>query len=117
VVGDENAARWVTGDRSGFDSRGVGLTTSDHNRSATMARNRLSDDALSVLLEIEREAADTAYQQEWVAYSEWLDRHAESAAGRAECDFADWRLAGEYLAGATHDGAGFLLVDDETIPW
>lgn len=73
-------------------------------------RRRLSDDALSTLAEIEAECRDG---------EPWTDadfREAEAAAALADAEAAgDWWAAEQYLAGATHDAAGYPLTDE--YPW
>ena len=71
---------------------------------------RLSDDALTTLLELEAEARDgigfTA--DERAEYAAWLDSQTADA---AEVDsLADWHH--DPYAGATHDAAGRLLTDE-----
>jgi len=80
-------------------------------------RRRLSDDALSTLAEIEAECRDG---EPWTdadqrAYEAFLEAHADANDTADSVSPGDWWAAEQYLAGATHDAAGYALTTE--FPW
>jgi len=77
-------------------------------------RRRLSDDALSTLAEIEAECRDG---EPWTdadqrAYEAFVEAHAAANDTGDTLSAVDWWAAEQYLAGATHDAAGFPLTSE-----
>ena len=81
-------------------------------------RRRLSDDALSTLAEIEAECRDG---EPWTdadqrAYEAFVEAHAHAHAHDNDTgdtlSAGDWWAAEQYIAGATHDAAGFPLTSE-----
>jgi len=80
-------------------------------------RRRLSDDALSTLAEIEAECRDG---EPWTdadqrAYEAFVEAHAAANDTGDTLSAGDWWAAEQYLAGATHDAAGYALTTE--FPW